>query len=200
MSTLKIKEHFGHEERHKDTTTVFGFFVYLMTDLVLFASLFAVYAVLYQNTAGGPKGSDIFVLPFVLTQTLILLASSLTCGLALLCAKKGSIRGVVSLLSITLVLGGAFLFMELYEFGKFIQEGYGPHVSGFLSAYFTLVGTHGVHIFAGLLFGTILIVSLVHSGFTRGNLRKLALFTLFWHFLDLVWIFIFSFVYLGAFI
>lgn len=184
------------EQRHEDTTTLFGFWVYLMTDLVLFASLFAVFAVLRSGTFGGPSGKDIFNLPFVLQETIILLSSSFTCGLALLSTRTGKRTNVLVWLLVSGLLGAAFLIKELSEFRNLIAMGYGPSRSAFLSSYFTLVGTHGLHITVGLLWLVVLALSIALRGLTRGNMRKLVLWSMFWHFLDIVWIFIFTVVYL----
>ena len=176
--------------------TVFGFWVYIMTDCVLFATLFATYAVLRDNTFGGPAGHDLFNLPFVLQETMLLLTSSFTCGLAMLAAHARNKNYVLGWLVVTFILGAAFLGMELSEFRTLIADGNGFQRSGFLSSYFTLVGTHGLHIAAGLL--TILVSLLfVHlRGLTKEVIRNLTCFSLFWHFLDIVWIFIFTIVYL----
>ena len=178
-----------------DSNTFLGFWLYLMTDLVLFASLFAVYAVLRANTFGGP-GTNLFDLPFALTETLVLLTSSFTCGLALLSARGGKAGATIAALGATLALGASFIYLELSEFIRFIAEGNGPARSGFLSSYFTLVGTHGLHVTIGLLWMLALALVLMMRGLSEDNVRKLALLTLFWHFLDLVWIFIFTVVYL----
>lgn len=176
--------------------TTFGFWVYLMTDCVLFASLFATYAVLHNNTFGGPSGRELFDLQFVLVETMLLLASSFTCGLALLAAYRNNKQGVIVWLSVTFLLGAAFLGMELTEFTHLVHEGNSWQRSGFLSAFFTLVGTHGLHIAAGLLWIGALMPRLVKRGLTEVSMRRLAVFSLFWHFLDLVWIFIFTVVYM----
>lgn len=167
-----------------------------MTDCILFASLFATYAVLHGNTAGGPSGHDLFELPFVLGETLLLLVSSFTCGLALLAGFRGYKKQTLIWLLVTFALGIAFLTMEISEFYKFIHEGAGPDRSGFLSAFFTLVGTHGLHITAGLLWILVLAGQIFIQGITSITSRRLLLFSLFWHFLDVVWIFIFTIVYL----
>lgn len=187
-------EHTAEQETTQKTTL--GFWVYLMTDCVLFASLFAAYAVLRNNTAGGVGGSEIFDLPFVLVETLILLTSSFTCGLALLSAYRRDKTGVFAWLGVTFLLGVSFLGMELYEFTQLVQEGHSWRASAFLSAFFTLVGTHGLHITAGLLWMTVLLRRVYKRGFSPSNLRRLTMFSLFWHFLDIVWIFIFTIVYL----
>jgi cytochrome o ubiquinol oxidase subunit III len=176
--------------------TVFGFWVYLMTDCVLFASLFATFAVLHNNTYGGPSGRELFSLNFVLAETLILLTSSFTCGLAVLATQKSKKQLALICLGATFLLGVAFLSMELTEFHKLYTEGNSWRRSGFLSAFFTLVGTHGAHILTGLLWLSALAVQIVHFGIVPAVRKRLMLFSLFWHFLDLVWIFIFTIVYL----
>ncbi len=176
--------------------TLFGFWVYLMTDVVLFASLFATYAVLRDNTAGGPSGASLFSLPFVLVETLILLTSSFTCGMALLAARSQQKRLVIYWLSATFILGLTFLGLELSEFRLLIIEGNGFRESGFLSSYFTLVGTHGLHIFVGLIWMAVAIFLIIKRGLGRSVLRRLTMLSLFWHFLDIIWIFIFTIVYL----
>jgi cytochrome o ubiquinol oxidase subunit 3 len=184
------------EEQREDSTVVFGFWMYVMSDLILFAGLFATYAVLRTNTFGGPAGSALFNLPFVLEETVILLTSSFTCGLALLAARNGHRKRVLLWLVCTTVLGVSFLTLEFSEFAKLIAAGEGPARSGFLSAYFTLVGTHGLHVFVGVLWVLALIISISARGLTRANMRKLATWSLFWHFLEIIWICIFAIVYL----
>ncbi len=179
-----------------DSKTVFGFWVYIMTDCVLFASLFATYAVLQHNSYGGPTGQELFSLPFVLTETLILLTSSYTCGLAMLAVRRGAKSQVLAWFAVTMLLGLAFLGMELNEFHKLAAEGHSWRASGFMSAFFTLVGTHGLHITTGLLWMTVLMKQLWSKGLVATTVRRLTLLSLFWHFLDIVWIFIFSVVYL----
>ena len=184
------------EEKARLARTSIGFWIYLMTDCVLFASLFATFAVLLTATAGGPAGHDIFEPPLVLAETIILLTSSFSCGVALLGLKARNVRQVVTALSVTFVLGVAFLTIELSEFTKLVTEGHSWQVSAFLSAFFTLVGTHGLHIFVGLIWLVTLVTVLLRRGLTDKLSRQLTLFGLFWHFLDLVWIFIFTVVYL----
>jgi len=176
--------------------TTFGFWVYLMTDCVLFASLFATYGVLHNNTFGGPGAAELFSLPYVLAETLLLLTSSFTCGLALLAARQGNRQRVLWLFGITFVLGAAFLGLELHEFANLVNEGHSWRQSGFLSAFFTLVSTHGLHITIGLLWIAVMMIKLYKQGFKANTLKRLTMLGMFWHFLDLVWIFIFTFVYL----
>lgn len=181
---------------HDDSKPLLGFWIYLMTDCILFATLFATYAVLHNNTYGGPTTGDIFELPFVLTETMILLSSSFTCGLGLLAAYQKRRDFVLLWFSVTFILGLAFLGMELYEFNHLVHEGESWTRSGFLSAFFTLVGTHGAHITAGLIWIAVMIVAVLKRGLTLPNIKRLAMLSMFWHFLDIVWIFIFTFVYL----
>jgi cytochrome o ubiquinol oxidase subunit 3 len=185
-------------ETEETTTskTLFGFWVYLMTDCVLFAALFATYAVLHTNTFGGPPARELFSLPYVLTETLILLSSSYTCGLAILALHRGSKHQVLVWFGVTFLLGLAFLGLELSEFSRLVADGNSWQRSGFLSAFFTLVGTHGLHITIGLLWIGVMIAKIGRKGLTAATSRQLSLLSLFWHFLDVIWIFIFTFVYL----
>lgn len=193
--TLKQTQHFSQQHAAASKLS-FGFWIYLMTDCIVFASLFATYAVLHNNTFGGPGGKELFSLPFVLTETLVLLTSSFTCGLAMLAVRHNKTRHVLYALGVTFLLGIVFLSLELTEFRHLALEGNSWRRSGFLSAFFTLVGTHGLHIATGLLWATVLAFKINAQGLTHFNARKLTLFSLFWHFLDIVWIFIFSIVYL----
>jgi cytochrome o ubiquinol oxidase subunit 3 len=176
--------------------TLFGFWAYLMTDCVLFATLFATFAVLRNNTFGGPGGEELFSLPFVLSETLILLTSSFTCGLGLLYAREHNKNLVFILFSITFLLGAAFLTLELNEFHKLATEGNSWRRSGFLSAFFTLVGTHGAHITAGLIWIAVMMMRVSQKGLNSVNIKRLTMLSMFWHFLDIVWIFIFTIVYM----
>lgn len=184
------------QKNHSDDNVTFGFWIYLMTDLLMFAVLFATYSVLRNNTFGGPNGHELFNLEFVLSETLLLLSSSFTAGLALLSANREDKKQLVIWLSITFILGLTFLGMEFTEFSKLISEGNSWTRSAFLSSFFTLVGTHGLHILSGLLWLGILIIQILRRGISNSIVRKLKLFGLFWHFLDIVWIFIFTIVYL----
>lgn len=176
--------------------TTAGFWLYLMTDCLLFASLFATFAVLRNATAAGPAGVDIFQMPLILAETLILLTSSFTCGLALIALKQKNTKYLLMWLGATYVLGVAFLTIELTEFFSLASEGHSWAQSAFLSAFFTLVGTHGLHILTGLIWLLVLVGVIVTKGVSTKTSRQLTLFALFWHFLDLVWIFIFTVVYL----
>jgi cytochrome o ubiquinol oxidase subunit 3 len=179
-----------------DDKTIFGFWVYIMTDCVLFASLFATYAVLHKSTGIGPTGQMLFNLPSVLTETIILLTSSFTTGLAMLAAHRDNRKRVLMWFGLTFVLGLAFLTIEMREFGQILVDGSSWQTSAFLSAFFTLVGTHGLHIMIGLLWMGVMMTKVVTMGLTRANLRRLTMLSLFWHFLDVIWIFIFTIVYL----
>jgi cytochrome o ubiquinol oxidase subunit 3 len=194
MSDVAEAEIFKPEP--EDSKTVFGFWVYLMTDCVLFASLFAVYAVLHGNTFGGPSGRDIFDLPYVLIETLLLLTSSFTCGLAVIAAGQRKQRQVTALLALTFILGASFVFMEVREFHHLVTIGDSWRRSGFLSSYFTLVATHGLHITVGLLWMGVMMFKVWRGGLTDASVKRLTLLSMFWHFLDVVWIFIFTIVYL----
>lgn len=184
------------ERRETDDRTLFGFWVYIMTDCVLFACLFATYAVLHKNTFGGPGASQLFDLHNVLAETFILLTSSFTCGLAMLAMQQRKKAQVIGWLIITFALGIAFLTLELTEFRHLVMDGNSWRRSGFLSSFFTLVGTHGLHITIGLLWMAVMMLRLWKQGFTRNMVRRLTMLSLFWHFLDIVWIFIFTVVYL----
>jgi cytochrome o ubiquinol oxidase subunit III len=183
-------------QQEADSKTIFGFWVYLMTDCVLFASLFAAFAVLRNNTYGGPSGDTLFSLSFVLSETLILLTSSFSCGLGILAARRGQKDKVLTFFAITFLLGLAFLGLELHEFSHLYHEGNSWRRSGFLSAFFTLVGTHGLHITAGLIWMAVMLVRVKRYGLSGSAVKRLTMLSLFWHFLDIVWIFIFTVVYL----
>lgn len=186
----------AHEHAAADNKSIFGFWVYLMTDCIVFATLFATYAVLHNNTYGGPSAGQLFSLPFVLTETMLLLISSFTCGLAMLAIRARQKNLAIGWFVLTFLLGAGFLAMELYEFSHLVHEGESWRRSGFLSAFFTLVGTHGLHITIGLLWIGVMLFRVMRDGITRANVRRLTMLSLFWHFLDIVWIFIFTFVYL----
>lgn len=179
----------------REQKTQLGFWIYLMTDCILFGSVFATYIVLRGGTNGGPSGADLFNLPFVMVETVLLLLSSLTCGLALLLARHGKTRITIGLLVATMLLGASFLAMELVEFRQLIGEGFDWRASAFLSAFFTLVGMHGAHIAVGLVWLSVLTIRLIWQGSDTHLLRRLSLGAMFWHFLDVVWIFIFTIVY-----
>ena len=173
-----------------------GFWIYLLTDGVLFAVLFATFIILRANTFGGPSESELFHLPFVLFETLLLLTSSFVSGLAMVALHRGAHRAVIVLLLLTFLLGAGFVAMELHEFSTLVLEGNSWRESASLSAFFTLVGTHGLHISFGLVWLAIMMMRVITVGFSHKSIRQLTLFSLYWHFLDIVWIFIFAVVYL----
>lgn len=183
---------------HQDTfsKTTLGFWMYLMTDCLLFATLFATYAVLHNQTFGGPSSRELFSLSTAFIETMILLFSSVTCGLGVLAAVKSRKNQVIVWLAISFLLGASFIVFELTEFTQLVQEGNSWTRSAFLSSFFTLVGTHGLHVSIGLLWLVVMVAQVFWLGITVDTFRRLVVFSLFWHFLDLVWIFIFTFVYL----
>jgi cytochrome o ubiquinol oxidase subunit 3 len=183
-------------EHHPEQGTLLGFWLYLMSDCLLFASLFATYAVLGRNYAGGPTGAELFDLSLIAINTGFLLLSSITFGFAMISAQAKNLAKTQLWLVVTGILGVAFLSLEIYEFQHLIHEGAGPQRSGFLTSFFALVGTHGLHVFFGVIWLVTLFVQLAKHGITPENFRRLACLSLFWHFLDLVWIFVFTFVYL----
>jgi cytochrome o ubiquinol oxidase subunit 3 len=171
-----------------------------MSDCLIFAVLFATFGVLVDSTAGGPGGEHLFELPFVLGETVLLLLSSFTFGVAVLNMHSGHKNKVIGWLGVTFLLGAAFIGMELYEFGKLIHEGVTFSTSAFLSSYFTLVGTHGLHVLCGLVWLVVMMHQISRYGFDAMTRRRLACLSLFWHFLDLIWICVFTFVYLREFV
>ncbi len=196
MEERMTKQLAAVRDAYLEYKTSTGFWLYLMTDCILFASLFATYMVLRNAVAAGPSGAELFQMPMVLAETLILLTSSFTCGLALITMRQRKKVESLIWLATTFAFGAAFLFIELQEFATLITEGHSWQQSAFLSAFFTLVGTHGLHITIGLLWLLVLGVTIWKKGFTAKVSRQFGLFALFWHFLDLVWIFIFTVVYL----
>jgi cytochrome o ubiquinol oxidase subunit 3 len=176
----------------------FGFWLFLLSDIVIFSALFAAYAVLSQRTAGGPTGAQLFDLKNVFIETCCLLASSFTCGLCVL-ALEGRQQSMIYLwAAVTFVLGAAFVSLELSEFMGMFARGVSPGRSAFLSAFFTLVGTHGIHVTVGLCWLGIMMAQIANLGLKPKVMQRLVCFSLFWHALDLVWIGVFTIVYLGA--
>ncbi|RFU45182.1 cytochrome o ubiquinol oxidase subunit III [Paraburkholderia sp. DHOC27] len=187
------------EADHVPSQSVFGFWLYLMTDCIIFASLFAVFAVMSHQFAGGPTAKDMFEIPGVALETAALLLSSITYGFAMLGAHKGKKGTLLFWLAVTFLLGASFLVLELREFAHLIAEGAGPDRSAFWSSFFTLVGTHGLHVTCGLLWMIVLSVQVIRSPeLTERELTRLTCLSLFWHFLDIVWIGVFTFVYLTS--
>lgn len=186
-----------HEHHHDyDGDTLFGFWIYIMSDCILFATLFATYAVLSTSFAGGLTPLDLFDLNFVAVETALLLFSSFTFGMAMLGAQNKNMRQLSLWLVITFLMGAGFLGMELYEFWHFSHEGAGPTSSAYWSAFYALVGTHGLHVFSGMCWMIVLFFHLRRDGITTTNFTRLSCLSLFWHFLDIIWICVFSLVYL----
>ncbi len=193
---LSVAQHHAGAHESAGSNKLFGFWIYLMSDCILFAAIFATYAVLSHNYAGGPGGKELFHLPYVLVETMLLLTSSLTYGFAMLALHRGSKQQVLLWLLVTFLLGLGFFGMEINEFGQLIAEGHGPQRSGFLSAFFTLVGTHGAHIFFGLIWMAVMMLQLALGGLTAVTRTRLLCLSLFWHFLDVIWIGVFTIVFL----
>lgn len=183
---------------HQDTFSknILGFWIYLMTDCILFTSLFTAYAVLHNSTFGGPSSREIFDLKTTFAETMVLLFSSVTCGFAMLAALRNQRKRIIPWLIVSFLLGASFVVIEVTEFSHLVHEGNSWRRSAFLSSFFTLVGTHGTHVSIGLLWMLVMMVQVHLFGITVHTFRRLACFSMFWHFLDLVWIFIFTFVYL----
>jgi cytochrome o ubiquinol oxidase subunit III len=188
----------NEEVAHLDTVAIqtFGFWLYLMSDLILFATLFATFAVLGGNYANGPTGKELFEVPYLLGETLFLLFSSATYGLVMLAVRDGRKKWVLTGLAVTFLLGLGFVSMEINEFHGLIAAGHGPDVSAFLSIFFTLVGTHGTHVTVGLIWMAVVIGQVALKGLTSPVQSRLLRLSMFWHFLDIIWIGIFSIVYL----
>lgn len=174
----------------------FGFWIYILTDCILFATMFAVYAVLSPATYGGPGPSELFELPYVLAETMLLLSSSFTLGLAMLSHQAGRIKPMLAWLAVTSLLGLGFMGLEINEFAHLVSQGHGPGSNAFMSSFFGLVGLHGLHVSAGLVWMIFVMVLFVRRGPSAANDIKLRTFSIFWHFLDVIWIFVFTFVYL----
>lgn len=199
--TSITNDHDTHDDHHNHDAEVadrylFGFWLYIITDCLLFCTLFATYAVMNQNFAGGITPHELFDLSLVGLETTLLLLSSFTFGMAMLGANKESMPQVKLWLSITALLGLGFLSLEIYEFVHFSHEGATPRTSGYWTAFYSLVATHGLHVTAGLIWMVVLAFHFKRDGFTNENKIRLACLSLFWHFLDIIWICVFSFVYL----
>lgn len=192
--TFYLAETDDHD--HAGGGTLLGFWIYLMSDALIFATLFATYGVVSANYAGGPGPRQIFELPLVALNTAFLLVSSITYGMAMIDMEAGRTRAVQAWLTVTALFGAAFIGVELYEFGSLIAEGATPQRSAFLSGFFTLVGTHGLHVTFGLVWIGVMLVQVGQRGLIPENKRRLMCLGMFWHLLDVVWIGVFTFVYL----
>ncbi len=192
VSFYELDEH----EHPEGSSTMLGFWMYLMSDCLIFAVLFAAYAVLGNSYAGGPSPKEIFELPLVAVNTAMLLFSSITYGFAMLSMEEGRQRVMQMWLAFTGLFGLCFLSIEMYEFVTLIHEGAGPTRSAFLSSFFTLVGTHGLHVTMGFIWLVTLMVQVQKHGLIAANKRRLMCLSMFWHFLDVIWIGVFTFVYL----
>ena len=190
------RKSFFVREHHPENGSLLGFWLYLMSDCLIFACLFATYAVVGRNYADGQTGAALFDLPLVAVNTAMLLLSSITYGFAMLAMQRKQLGSTLLWLGITGVFGVAFLSLEMYEFVHLIHEGAGPHRSAFLSSFFALVGTHGLHVLFGVIWLVTLMVQLKKHGLTPENGRRMMCLSLFWHFLDVIWIGVFTFVYL----
>lgn len=182
-------------QSHEDRMTILGFWIFLGAEIALFSTLFATYLVLETHTAGGPSGFDLFEAPSVIIMTLLLLTSSFTCGIAIWYMRRENKKGLIGWLIVTLLLGAGFLYMEVSEFAHYIEHGATMQTSAFLSAFFVLTGTHGFHVTMGIGWATLLIIQLARNGLNHTTARKVFVIGLYWHFLDVVWIFLFTLVY-----
>jgi cytochrome aa3-600 menaquinol oxidase subunit III len=180
----------------ENSLKILGFWIFLGAEIMLFATLFATYFTLEHRTGSGPTGAEIFVITPVLLETLLLLTSSFTVGLGIHAMRLGKQKAMISFFSITLLLGLAFLGVEIFEFVTYVHEGAGIQTSAFTAALLTTLGTHGAHVTLGLFWGLFIILQIKKRGFTPQTTNKAFIFSLYWHFLDVVWIFIFSFIYL----
>lgn len=196
LDTAEKPQFYLFEDHHPENSTMLGFWLYLMSDCLIFAVLFATYGVLGRNYAAGPAPADLFDLNLVAINTAMLLLSSITYGFAMLQMQRDEKTATLFWLAITGIFGAIFLAIEVYEFSHLIREGAGPGRSAFLSSFFTLVGTHGLHVTFGIIWLITLMLQVTRHGLIVENRRRLMCLSMFWHFLDVIWIGVFSFVYL----
>lgn len=182
-----------------ESKKIFGFWLYLISDCILFATMFSVYFVMVNNISDGPIGKDIFKLSFILSETILLLFSTISYGMVKISVHQKRLMNTVIFLFITFFFGLGFIGLEFFEFYSLIIKGYGPSRSGFLSALFTLVGAHGIHVFFGIIWVLVMICQIIKFGISKITHIRIVCLGLFWHFLDLVWICLFTFVYLICF-
>nr|WP_294554339.1 cytochrome o ubiquinol oxidase subunit III [uncultured Rhodopila sp.] len=189
-------ENAGGGLQAKRIITGYGFWIFLLSDIIMFSAFFATYAVLAGNTADGPSGKDLFDLRNVAVETACLLLSSFACGIAGIGAETRRGSWFYGAMSVTFLLGAAFLALEIHEFAGLVAQGAGPARSAFLSAFFTLVGCHGLHVTAGLLWLLTMMAQVYAKGYRADILRRILCFSLFWHALDIIWVALFTVVYL----
>jgi cytochrome aa3-600 menaquinol oxidase subunit III len=185
-------------QTEQNRLNILGFWIFLGAEVILFATLFSVYGVLGNRHAGGPTQQELFVFKDAMIMTVLLLTSSFTCGLAIFEMRRQNLKGLLIWLVITLLLGVGFLFLEINEFTHYVHEGATLQTSAFLSSFFVLVGTHGLHVTMGIGWALLIIIQLLTRGLTPVTARKTFIIGLYWHFLDVVWIFVFTFVYLAG--
>jgi cytochrome o ubiquinol oxidase subunit III len=196
VSAERIRGRGGGGPAPTRIVVAYGFWIFLLSDFILFSGLFAAYAVLSGETAGGPSGRELFNLKNVFIETMCLLLSSYTCGLGALSAERRQPERFLVFSVFTFALGAAFLFIEIREFAGMVAKGAGPDRSAFLSTFFTLVGTHGAHVTSGLVWLVYMVAQVIAKGLRPHVLRRLLCFSLFWHALDIIWVGVFTLVYL----
>jgi cytochrome aa3-600 menaquinol oxidase subunit 3 len=184
-------------QTEQNRMNILGFWIFLGAEIILFGTLFAMYGVLNTHYAGGPTPKDLFDIKGIMIETILLLTSSFTCGLAIYEMRRNNQRGLLLWFIITLLLGAGFVFMEVTEFVTYVHEGATMQTSAFLSSFFVLLGTHGLHVSMGIGWAIMVIIQILKRGLTPVTARKTYIIGLYWHFLDVVWIFIFTFVYLA---
>jgi cytochrome o ubiquinol oxidase subunit 3 len=195
--TMQAVHHGTHDHAAaQESKKILGFWIFLVTDCLLFASIFATYVLLKTHTDGGPTAKELFSIPAFMTETVILLTSSFTSGLAALSMQSGNKKNLISWLVVTALLGAAFVGLEINEFAHMASDGATISRSAFLTAFFTLVGTHGCHVTFGIFWMIGLMMQLSKRGINTMSRRKVFIFSIYWHFLDVIWIFLFSVVYL----